>query len=557
MKYDIFDQFTCQNGIARKEAFAKTVEVSNLIPPTVSYDSHGHLVIIGKESEILTVAKQVEGLNSITLLSTEKAELPEQVTENTFSTFYSNNIEVAGYLGNFSVKCMLENAIIGSANLAEVAINRKQFDVIIDLSEKPMIALPVAPIGYYHIAAESEQLADVIESVSGLIGEFDKPKYFQLNSDICAHNSRGVKGCTRCLSVCPAGAISSDDFSINIDPFLCQGVGTCATACPTEAISYALPEALQSQHYLFNLLNNYRASHGQSPSILFFGQEDLEQVNTFLATASTSILPIALEEVGSVGLDTWLTALLYGAEQVTLAKTATVPASIYDILTSEVEIAQSMLSHVNIDTNRIGFVGLDEIQTVEAINWKVSSDKSLGNKRERIFDALDQIAADHLDFETTPEQKVSLLPNDAPYGSVNIETKDCTLCLSCVAVCPTRAIHGFDNQHGLQFVEQDCIQCGLCESACPEKVITLEPRLVWDRQERQEPRVIHKEPAAECLTCGKPFAPASLIDKLQQKLAGHSHFKDDAIKRIAMCEDCRVKDIFQNINDNPESQLEI
>lgn len=99
------------------------------------------------------------------------------------------------------------------------------------------------------------------------------------------------------------------------------------------------------------------------------------------------------------------------------------------------------------------------------------------------------------------------VPEGAPYGSVNCGSQDCTLCMSCVAVCPTRALHANPDSPALLFTEQDCVQCGLCENACPENVISLEPRFNWDKQVRQSDITLHQEEAAHCLSCGKPFAP--------------------------------------------------
>ncbi len=43
---------------------------------------------------------------------------------------------------------------------------------------------------------------------------------------------------------------------------------------------------------------------------------------------------------------------------------------------------------------------------------------------------------------------------------------------------------------------------------------------------------------------------------LQTKLRGHSHFATpEALNRIAMCEDCRVVDMFEAMAHDPEQQL--
>ena len=49
-----------------------------------------------------------------------------------------------------------------------------------------------------------------------------------------------------------------------------------------------------------------------------------------------------------------------------------------------------------------------------------------------------------------------------------------------------------------------------------------------------------------------------MIEMLQDKLRGHSHFaNEEKLRRIAMCEDCRVRDLFSDLTANPAKQLDI
>ena len=179
-------------------------------------------------------------------------------------------------------------------------------------------------------------------------------------------------------------------------------------------------------------------------------------------------------------------------------------------------------------------------------------------KRDRLFNALDLLAEYYTLDANLVTNNIAPVPSGAPFGSVNCDSDNCTLCMSCVSVCPTRALHAKGDSPALLFTEQDCVQCGLCESACPEKVISLEPRFNWDKEQRTQDITLHQEPAAHCLSCGKPFAPASMIEMLQDKLRGHSHFaNEEKLRRIAMCEDCRVRDLFSDLTANPAKQLDI
>lgn len=561
--------FTDINGVARAAAITGTVELANLIPPTVTYESRGNLLIIGEAEQLLHVADQFEALNSVTLLATDSKTCE---TKTAHTLYYSQSITVKGYLGAFDVHCRIGhdataldiNAL--ETNLAKIAIGRQCFDIVLDMTATGVMNVEIPAAGYYAAGQGSasqaskkrvaEKLATLVEDLPSMIGTFDKPKYFRLNPDLCAHSSRSVKGCDRCIDACPAGALSSDGIAIAIDPYLCQGVGTCATACPTEAISYALPDPQITQNFVHSVLARYKQEGGQSPTLLLYGDRDTAAVKKALAVLPTSVITIALEELATVGIDTWFSALAYGAHQVLLATNTTyIPATIDAVLTNELTIAQNFLTELGYDADRIclfDFADSANFKCYEAALVDPIETALTGTKREKLFTVLEALN------QTSPAQPThSAVAANAPYGSVTCKTEDCTLCMSCVAVCPTRALHAIGDRPGLLFVEQDCIQCGMCETACPEKVITLEAGFNWDWQTRKADKLVHEEPAACCISCGKPFAPASMVKMLTEKLQSHSHFQGEAIRRLSMCEDCRVRDIFEKMEQDPQSQTRV
>src|SRR5204862_8265692 len=69
------------------------------------------------------------------------------------------------------------------------------------------------------------------------------------------------------------------------------------------------------------------------------------------------------------------------------------------------------------------------------------------------------------------------LPDQAPFGAVEIDVGGCTLCLSCVSACPTGALGEDPERPLLRFTEHACVQCGLCTSSCTQNVITLRLKL--------------------------------------------------------------------------------
>ncbi|MCG6361468.1 4Fe-4S binding protein [Vibrio fluvialis] len=544
-------QATSPNGSARWFAIENTVELTNLIPPTVSYESGGHTLILGPTSLIERTALQLSQMASVTLLSIDG----EQGTHD--KLYFADTVEISGFLGAFKVT--VENHGL-NINLANAAIDHDCFDIVLDMSLNGVMNEEVPVPGYFPVGRGFPKLSDALEEIPELMGTFDKPKYFRLDTDVCAHSSRGVKGCERCVDACPAGALSSEGSEktghrIQINPYLCQGVGTCATSCPTEAIHYALPNPTDTQKFIERLLNNYHQAGGEKPIVLICSSRH-EQYNLMaLRVMPENVIPVTVEELPSVGIDTWFAALVNGATQVLFAASRHMPPTILRILNQEVSMAQSFLAHLGIRKETIDILYLESLREAAPTLCDEPLGLNLGElegkKRDRLYVALDALA-----MARGTEPGAQPLAATAPYGAIECSTTDCTLCMSCVAVCPTRALHHEGDSPSLKFIEQDCVQCGLCVKACPEKALTAVQQLNWNAAQRQSVVTLHQEEPAKCLRCHKPFAPQSMITMLQNKLRGHSHFSDQAsLDRIAMCEDCRVVDVFESMASDPEKQL--
>ncbi|QTH06135.1 4Fe-4S binding protein [Vibrio fluvialis] len=551
MLKQFLQQATSPNGSARWFAIENTVELTNLIPPTVSYESGGHILILGPTSLIERTALQLSQMASVTLLSIDG----EQGTHD--NLYFADTVEISGFLGAFKVT--VDNHGL-NINLANAAIDHDCFDIVLDMSLNGVMNEEVPVPGYFPVGRGFPKLSDALEEIPELMGTFDKPKYFRLDTDLCAHSSRGVKGCERCVDACPAGALSSEGSEkighrIQINPYLCQGVGTCATSCPTEAIHYALPNPTDTQKFIERLLNNYHQAGGEKPIVLICSSRH-EQYNLMaLRVLPENVIPVTVEELPSVGIDTWFAALVNGATQVLFAASRHMPPTILRILNQEVSMAQSFLAHLGIRKETIDILYLESLReaapTLCDEPFGLNLGELEGKKRDRLYVALDALAT-----ARGTEPGAQPLAATAPYGAIECSTTDCTLCMSCVAVCPTRALHHEGDSPSLKFIEQDCVQCGLCVKACPEKALTAVQQLNWNAAQRQSVVTLHQEEPAKCLRCHKPFAPQSMITMLQNKLRGHSHFSDQAsLDRIAMCEDCRVVDVFESMASDPEKQL--
>ena len=47
-----------------------------------------------------------------------------------------------------------------------------------------------------------------------------------------------------------------------------------------------------------------------------------------------------------------------------------------------------------------------------------------------------------------------------------------------------------------------------------------------------------------CISCGKPFSTRSMIENMTAKLRSHPMFQGAGLRRLQMCEDCRVRAMY-------------
>ena len=560
------DGVAARNERARAHALQHTVKTDNLIPATVSYQSQGRLLLVGPEDRIRRAASLLPQSVMPTLLVTESVHDAEAAdleaifeATATLDALTLREPSLTGYLGQFQFTGLNgQGERISLAALCftqQAATNGEpRFDLVADLGRVPLFALERPPVGYQSLFDDAD-LAERLAELCALTGIFDKPRYFRLDPEACAFTARGVPGCSRCLDVCPTDALKPINGRIQIDPHLCQGFGSCASACPTGAIAYHQPDANTSGDYLLRLLKHYREVGGEAPQLLIAADNEREWVEAELTRLPANWLPVWVEESASLGIESWFAALAYGACGVRIALGDDAPASVRALVERELASAAVLLAGAGLAADRIALFNPDAEQDKPISGEPAVAllEKPLkGDKRENLFAAFDAL------WQANEGRREPLaVPHGAPYGSVELKDADCTLCMGCVAVCPSRALHAVGHAPGLNFIEQDCIQCGMCEKACPEQAIVLTPRLQPVPEARRAVQSLKAEEAACCIRCAKPFAPASLIRRIQQKLAGHSHFQNEAAQRLLMCEDCRVKDVFAALAADPVSQLKV
>ncbi len=453
-----------------------------------------------------------------------------------------------------------------------------KFDLVLDLRATPSFTQHAPPQGYFHHDAAASPLAlPTLLKLRELVGEFDKPKFFNYKQKLCAHSRNETVACNACIEVCSAQAISSEKSrqQIKVNPNLCVGCGACTTVCPTGALTYAYPRASEQGVKFKTLLSTYAKAGGKDAVLLLHSQERGQALVEQLGRAAqlkkahgvpASVMPVALWHTASVGVDLWLSAVAFGASQVVVLLTDEEAPQYRDALAAQMAVAQTILNGLGYSGTHFklltaatpaeldaGLTGLQ--QTRQLLPRTVARFAVAQEKRATLDLALDHLM-EHAPLQADARPEVIDLPagGASPFGALLVNKVTCTLCLSCVSACPANALQDNPQLPQLRFIEKNCVQCGLCVQTCPEDAITLQPRLLTTPA-RKEARVLNESQPYGCVRCGKPFGTLKAIEAMLGKLSGHSMFQGAALERLKMCSDCRVIDIYSAQNETKITDL--
>ena len=535
---------------------AAAAEPMPMVPAT-SLESEGVILVYGHDETAVEAAHLLKDHLDVTVLIRPPADIqPQRKTE--FPIVRGVVKAAKGYLGAFELTVddfaqpapSSRQALVFGASRNGA---QSKCDVILDLTgDKPLFLASDLREGY--LRADPGQPAAVLKAVlkaRDLVGTFEKPRYVTFDAGLCAHARSRIVGCTRCLDLCPAGAITPAGDHVAISAEICAGCGQCAAACPTGAASYALPPADALMRKLRTLLVTYREAGGKGAIVLLHDAEHGEALIDALARFGdglpANVLPVAVNETTQVGLDSIAAAFAFGASDVRFLLRER-PRHDVAGLRQTLALVQPILGGLGFGGERASTIETDDPEALGAALRALepmppaprpAAFVPSGGKRDAlrvVLRELHRAAPDPVDVVALPER--------APFGAVEINAAGCTLCLACVSACPTGALSDNPERPTLRFTEDACVQCGLCKATCPEKVISLRPQLDF-RAATASGRILKEEEPFCCTRCGKPFGVKSTIERVISKLeSSHWMYQGQGgasrLDVIRMCDDCRV-----------------
>jgi len=468
-------------------------------------------------------------------------------------TYTGKPVGINGRLGDFRVT--IEDGGNGEKTRQEL----KAAQVVVISRDG---SFPCKPRTGCHLLANPSEadLVRVAERIRELTGDFLKPVQVTYNTEICAGGTADQEACGVCVTACPYDAISRDPenhLRMKVDHMACEGCGACVSACPTTALRFTEPSPQDLYTRLAALLTPSSVkSDGESWTILFHcgeqGKRALEAAGRKPLPYAATLLPVEVPCLRYLSEANMLAAFRLGAAGVALLGCESCQHGERELLYQKSDLCRIVLDAFGLGNERLRLFTADTGTEAEAIGalssfagslqstpirWDGRPMRQQGN-REVIADAIATFIE-----QTGREAGQRVLESSQPFAFADVEASGCTMCRSCVNVCPVHAFRLEESTSSLQFKHISCIGCGLCETVCPEKVISLKREIYLER-DGLEYQTVAQDSMVSCLQCGKPYINRKALEAVEARVLSLGSlldtFSGNRRGLLRMCPNCRA-----------------
>jgi ferredoxin len=532
------------NRLLRATMDAAALDTAPLRPLRV-----GNRVLIVTDGEAgFELGERLEGLDrTLLLLAGSGAE----AAACRWRSLRGRLLEVRGFLGAFT-------ACVEAVQDGRTLRQEIEADQIAAVTSDEAPAL--RPRTGCHVLRRPSALAleRLAAAIRDLTGDFLKPEHVAYDASTCAGGSANQQACGLCISACPYDAIDRDPenpLRVRVSHRACEGCGACVSACPTSSLSFTEPSPQTLYRRLASLLAPLPGDGTGNEAILFHcgerGRRALERAGREGLRYAASLLPVEVPCLRFVSDAAILGAFGLGAAGVALLGCAECPHGERRLLFDKLEFCRLVLDAFCPGRDLLRLVAVAPGEEPAALGELTAFAESLPpaafraatlpeppRSREVIAGALGSF------FEASGiEPGPKPLGPSQPFAFAEVRAAGCTMCRSCVNVCPTHAFRFDEERFALDFKHIACVACGLCEKVCPESVVQLRREIRLERR-ALEYQTIVQDAMVACTECGKPFVNQKALAAIEARvLSLPSLFETFAGSRrhlLRMCPDCRA-----------------
>lgn len=424
-------------------------------------------------------------------------------------------VSLKGSLGNFKLSFLNGDKSIQSIVVSQV------------ISFAPLENLPTCK--GVHRADMYCSADEMLGRILSFCGEIECVRNIVFDPTHCQYQGRrplanGSGICHACADICPTIGITKDDsvMLLELSSIDCIACGKCVSVCPTGSVQRE-GDGLESFTYRARLYKGY------IPLIVARGQvQELEDMFKSLKAQNPALLPFILEVPDMLNATYLLTLLQEAGAQVVLY------TPLGEHILADIESLNETYRRIFGKKAILHYTELSQLAPLPHTHYIYTPKDS---------ECAKDIFAERMRFWVKQEDYGRL--SIKHFGILNIKPEQCTLCLSCVEACNTKALMNNQARFELLYKPSLCTDCGYCVASCPEFCISLHSHALDLKPQSFEYTPMASDEPFKCIECGEIFATSKSIAKIKTILS--PAFKDDnlKLKTLECCANCKVKVMFE------------